>query len=45
MDIVCYWDSSIKHWIFYVVDADGFQIWSAEYYPNRATLKVALERF
>lgn len=45
MDIICYWDRSIRQFIYYVVDADENQIWDAEYYPNKRTLKIALERF
>lgn len=45
MDIICYWDYTIKQWIYYVVDSEGFQIWDAEYYPNKPALKLALEKF
>ncbi len=41
VDIVCYWASDCRSWICYAVDADGYQLWEADYFPNRARMAEA----
>jgi hypothetical protein len=40
-DIVCYWDRYTRLWIVHCVDADGNQLWDAEFYLNARTLRAA----
>ena len=34
-DIDYFWDPSTQLWIVFAVDADGYQLWDAMYFPNR----------
>ena len=38
IDIWCFWDKLIRLWIVTIHDADGNQLWDAQYYPNRKQL-------
>ncbi len=42
VDIVSFHDRHYG-WIVYAVDAEGNQLWEADYYPNKTMLQRAFE--
>lgn len=42
-DIVSYYDGSRFGWVVFAVDAEGNQLWEAQYYPNKKQLKEAFQ--
>ena len=38
-DIIIYYDGPRFGWVVFGVDAEGNQLWEAQYFPNRTQLK------
>jgi hypothetical protein len=38
-DIISYYDGPRFGWVVICVDAEGNQLWEAQYFPNRTQLK------
>lgn len=43
LELEAYYEKSWRVWILVVLDADGNQMFEAEYYPNKQALQEALK--
>lgn len=44
-DLQCYWSTEFRCWVLTVHDAEGNQLWEADYFPHREALAYALKHF
>lgn len=39
-NIVCFYDRQFRSWVVFATDAEGNQLWDAQYYANKEALAL-----